>query len=240
MEEKKVKFELSKISLIFVILFGLCLLIWTFILGVWVGTKIGGKQSTEEIALEQKVSPHPSPVVNATNMTQEAQKETKKTENETQMNQTVNQTIAQVKEEKKEIAPQPAEKKPEVKKEVTPSKKEVHGEAFQKPEKQSAPTESPKYAKKEVAHLAEKIKEQSSGKFSIQVGAFSQREKALSVVEKAKKLGYSAEIKETTSEGKTLYKVLVGRYGDRPTADKALKEIQGKLGIEKPFVVELP
>lgn len=240
MEEKKVKFELSKISLIFVILFALCLLIWTFILGVWVGTKIGGKQASEEIALEQKVPQTTSPVVNATNMTQEVQNETQKAQNVTQMNQTENQTVAQVKEEKKEVVSHSEVKKPEVKKEVVPPKKEVHKEVAKKTEKKSETAEAPKYAKKEVAHLAETIKEQSTGKFSVQVGAFSQKEKALSVVEKAKKLGYSAEVKEIASEGKTLYKVLVGRYGDRASADKAVKEIQSKLGIEKPFIVELP
>lgn len=239
MDEKKVKFELSRVALIFVVLFGLCLLIWTFILGVWVGTKIGGKQAPEEIALEKKVPESPPPLsVNATNATPEVEKAPQANQTTPQVNQTTNQTVAQLKEEKKEEAP-----KTEVKGPAQAPKHETEAPKKEVPKKVAKATEkpqTPRYEKKEVAHLAEKIKEEKTGKFSIQVGAFSQKEKALNMVEKAKKLGYTAEIKEITSEGKTLYKVLVGRYGDRTTADKAVGEIRNRLGVEKPFVIEMP
>ncbi len=239
MDEKKVKFELSRIALIFVILFGLCLLIWTFILGVWVGTKIGGKQAPEEIALEKKVPESPSPLsVNATNATPGVEKAPPVNQTTPQANQTTNQTVAQVKEEKKEEAT-----KAEVKAPAQAPKHETEAPKKEVPKRTAKTTEkaqTPRYEKKEVAHLAEKIKEERGGKFSIQVGAFSQKEKALNMIEKAQKLGYSAEIKEVTSEGKILYKVLVGRYGDRTTADRAVAEIRNRLGVEKPFVIEMP
>jgi len=53
MEEKKIKIEISKLALIFIILFSLSLLVWSFVIGVWVGTKIGSKSKKEEIALER-------------------------------------------------------------------------------------------------------------------------------------------------------------------------------------------
>ncbi|MCD6490125.1 MAG: SPOR domain-containing protein [Thermodesulfobacterium sp.] len=52
MEEKKVKIEVSRLALVFIILFGLSLLVWSFVIGVWVGTKIGGETKKEEIAME--------------------------------------------------------------------------------------------------------------------------------------------------------------------------------------------
>ena len=53
MEEKKIKIEISKLALVFIILFSLSLLVWSFVIGVWVGTKIGSKSKKEEIALER-------------------------------------------------------------------------------------------------------------------------------------------------------------------------------------------
>jgi cell division protein FtsN len=75
MEEKKVKIEISKLALVFIILFGLSLLVWSFVIGVWVGTKISAKAEKEEIAMEQttvsqSVPPEetisPPPVTNET------------------------------------------------------------------------------------------------------------------------------------------------------------------------------
>ena len=37
MEEKKIKIEISKLALVFIILFSLSLLVWSFVIGVWVG-----------------------------------------------------------------------------------------------------------------------------------------------------------------------------------------------------------
>ena len=57
MEEKKIKIEISKLALVFIILFSLSLLVWSFVIGVWVGTKISSKSKKEEIALEQPTIP---------------------------------------------------------------------------------------------------------------------------------------------------------------------------------------
>ncbi|MCS7149608.1 MAG: SPOR domain-containing protein [Caldimicrobium sp.] len=226
MEEKKVKFELSRVALIFVVLFGLCILIWTFILGVWIGTKIGGKRVAEEVALDKKPEIPPlnvpaitSNVTNVTNETAKITNETKAVQNETSIAKVDNTTKEVMKEEgiKKEV---PLAEKP---------KKSVES----KPVK-----EAPEYKRKEVAQLATKIKEEPAGKFSLQVGAFSQKDKADQMVNKIKGLGYSAELKEVTQEGKILYKVYLGKFGSREEAEKAIPIAKERLGVEKPFIVE--
>ena len=60
MEEKKIKIEISKLALVFIILFSLSLLVWSFVIGVWVGIKIDSKSKKEEIALKQPTIPQES------------------------------------------------------------------------------------------------------------------------------------------------------------------------------------
>lgn len=225
MEEKKIKFELSKIGLIFVILFALCVLVWTFILGVWIGTKLGEKPAESEIALkpekEKAISQALSnqSVTSFTNQTG-AVNETTPLENKTvslQPEGPEKKEPGVVKEETKPVKPiEKAEKKVEEKKKVVQEEK-------------------PKYQKQEVAQIATRIKEHG---YFIQIGAFSQKEKAEALKEKANKLGFTAQIREMTSEGKTLYKVLIGGYSSRSEAENVLGKVKEKLGIEKPFIVE--
>ncbi len=241
MEEKRVKFELSRLGLIFVILLGLCILVWTFILGVWIGTKIGVKSASEEVALEKREELTPSPPLIS------------------QTNATSNATISQVgasnatgaetpSSEEKTTPPKetsPAEVKKEAAKEVSQPKEQPKSKERAKKEetqtkKITTSKEEPKYTKKEVASLATQIKKEPSRKYTIQIGAFSQKDKAQQMVEKAKQLGYSAQIKEITSEGKSLYKVLLGGYGDRAQAEQVLSKIKEQLKVEKPFIVEAP
>jgi len=238
MEEKKIKIEVSKVTLIFVILFGLCLLVWTFILGVWVGTKIGEKPR-EEVALNETAK-EKVPVAQAP---QVLPSENLKATNQT-LNQIGNQTAA-LTNETAEIPKEPKEDIKEVKKEVKKEeKKEVKKEVKEKPKKAEAikpsVSEEPKYTKKEVAKIASEIKskETKAGGYFIQVGAFSHREKAISLADKAKKEGLPAEIKEEHTEGKTLFKVLIGGYESREIAEKKLEEVKKKLGIEKPFITK--
>lgn len=239
MEERKIKFELSRVALIFVILFGLCVLIWTFILGVWIGTKIGGKAGTEEVAMEKRpeiptLTPQVTP--NATNETRQAANET--TQNQTAIShEAVNKTEAKVTQEVKaeNVTKEPVkEAKKEVKKDtVVPTKMKRESTLTEM-------KEEPQYKKKEVAHLATKIKEEPLGKVTIQVGAFSTREKAEQLTAKIKELGYTAEIREVSQEGKTLYKVYLGRFGSREEATRLFPIIKNKLAVDRPFIVELP
>ncbi len=239
MEGKKIKFELSRLALIFVILFALCLLVWTFILGVWIGTKIGGKPVSEEVALEREVR-LPS-VGNLTSNVSDASQAPLVTANETS-NATQNATSEkQVAEEKEELRQtSETEKKAIVKKE--PVKKEVTKKEELKKETEKT-EKKPSYQKKEVAQIAAKVKGEeavsSVGHYSLQVGAFSHKEKAEELKKKAEKMGYFAQIKEANVEGKSMYKVYVGRFGKREEAEQSISEVKAKLGVEKPFIVEL-
>lgn len=235
MEEKKVKFELSRLALIFVVLFGLCLLVWTFILGVWIGTKIGGKPQGEEIALEkgEKALPLPSYVVgNASNATNESKA--------LEANETANATVLHTPEGGEAVKKEPEEQPAPTKKE-TPIK-----EASQKEKKRELPKAESKekltYQRKEVAQIAAKVKGEgtiSTGLYALQIGAFSDKEKAEEIKRKAEKIGYFAQIKEGSKEGKPIYKVLVGKYENRAEAEQAISNLKAKLGVEKPFIVEM-
>ncbi|MFN4131827.1 MAG: SPOR domain-containing protein [Caldimicrobium sp.] len=232
MEEKKLKFELSRLALVFVILFALCILVWTFILGVWIGTKIGGKPQAEEIALEKGNASQ----VSSLNLPANESNATSQNAIPSEGNETLNATPSAVKET--EIS-KPIE---EEKKEPEAKPKELVKKEVVKKEVKRAEKEKPTYQKKEVAHLAAKVKEEkvtTTGFYTLQVGAFSHRDKAEELKKKAEKLGYYAQIKETTKDGKDLYKVYVGKYENRAQAEQSIAEIKTKLGIDKPFIVEL-
>ncbi len=229
MEEKKIKFELSRIGLVFTILFALCLLVWTFILGVWIGTKIGEKTGEKEIALKpERETILPQPHVNETAFSPHNQS-IPSNETKALSNQTASVPLPET--AKNETSKSEAPKKEAPKGEPSPSK-EV------KPEKKAPSSKEvkPEYKKKEVAQLASRLKEHG---YFIQIGAFSQREKALALKEKAGQLGFHAQIKEISSEDKVLYKVLIGGYESRSEAEKVIPQVREKLGVEKPFIVEL-
>ncbi|MFN3567921.1 MAG: SPOR domain-containing protein [Caldimicrobium sp.] len=52
-------------------------------------------------------------------------------------------------------------------------------------------------------------------------------------------MGYIAQVKEVTQEGKVLYKVLVGKFSKREEAEQAITSVKSKLGVDKPFIVEV-
>lgn len=233
MYEKKIKFELSRVALIFVILFGLCILIWTFILGVWIGTKIGGKPAINDtqIAKKPELSPITPPVSNLTNTTERTESP--------QQNATQSPAITPDNQTKPVAEATSPINRTEPKKEQALVERQITEK--QKKEVTTKPTtkEEPKYQRKEVAQLATKIKEEPSGRFTIQVGAFSLKDKAELMRTKIRESGYSAEIREINQEGKTLYKVFLGRFSTREEAEKVLPIVKSKLGVDKPFIVEL-
>jgi cell division protein FtsN len=218
--EKKFKFEVSKLGLVFIVLFALCLLVWTFILGVWIGTKIGEKpQQAETVKLEPQ--PAQTPQVPAV-------KEVAHSENQTNQTQVENQTASQ------QVASQvqPEEKtKPEAKVEKEKPKPE--------PKTEKAKAEPVKTAK---VHPQEKVKPQPHQEgmpfYALQVGAYSKRESAEKVKAEVEKMGFKALIKESTQDGKTVYKVLAGRFENREKAEQYKTKIESTLGV-KPFVVEV-
>ncbi|MFN4196408.1 MAG: SPOR domain-containing protein [Caldimicrobium sp.] len=247
MDKKKFKFELSFLGILFVILFTLCLLVWTFILGVWIGTKIGGKPQSEEVALESKKE-----LVVAPSLFQKQTVETNATRN----NETTYGTPLPPQEPqsalKEEKTSQPQEQKEMKQTQVSPmetpkpKKEEKTKVKKELSQKEQVKKEVPKYKKREVAQIASKVKSEAttglitgSSFYTLQVGAFSQKEKADEIKSKAEKIGYIAQVKEVSQEGKHLYKVFVGKFTKREEAEQAIASVKSKLGVEKPFIVEV-
>lgn len=211
MEEKKVKIEVSRLAFIFIVLFSLSLLVWSFVIGVWIGTKIAGK-TKEEIALE----PSPPVVENVTIPQVAKENATLPPPSET------NATVSQPSVEKV-----PPTEQPSVKKETIP---------------ESVPTQEkkiPEYKRKEVAKLSTEIKKMPISFFTLQIGAFSQKEKAEKMKSLAETKGYEAFIKEVKINGTPLYKIYVGKYSTRAEAEKQIPQVSKNLGITNPFIVEL-
>ncbi|MCS7279242.1 MAG: SPOR domain-containing protein [Thermodesulfobacteriaceae bacterium] len=236
MEEKgkKVKIELSKLTLVFLILFGLCLLIWTFIFGAWIGSKIGGKRERIEIATEKQaqllsnVTPSnftPSNVTQANVTTPSSNVSSHNVTTLSNVSSNVTTNAVAIHKPDKVVA----------KKEAVTSKEATS---------QKEPT---KYQKKEVAQIASVIKkEEESPKvsnktsyYTLQVGAFSSLNSVEAFKDTLTKKGYHPLIEKTTVEGKTWYRVYVGRYSSKEEAQKYASEVKSKLGLEKVLVVEL-
>jgi len=233
--ERKYKFEVSRLGVVFIVLFALCLLVWTFVLGVWIGTKMGEKQSIETVKLEPQSPQAPSAQAPAPQASlPQAPEEKKIAPSAGQSNQT-NQTMvahqalfqeatSQVKPEKQPATEPKAEKEKQTKTEP-------------KVEKEMAKKEAVKTAK---VHPQEKLKPQQEGQpfYALQVGAFSKKESAEKIRAEVERIGLKALVKESPQDGKMIYKVLAGRFESRERAEQFISKIESTLGI-RPFVVEV-
>lgn len=249
MEEKgkKVKIEVSKLTLVFIFLFGLCLLIWTFIFGAWVGSKIGGKKEKLEIVTEKPIQPtynftsfnrtfsNTSP----SNLTQD--NVTIPSYNVTTSNVTVSSNLTAPTKVTSVSTNAVVAYKPE---KITDKKENLSSKGG------NAKQESTKYKKKEVAQIASVIKKEESSQvsnetssqtsyYTLQVGAFSSVNSVEAFKDTLIKKGYHPFIRKTTLEGKTWYRVYIGSYSSKEEAQKRASEVKNKLGLEKVLVVEL-
>ena len=68
-------------------------------------------------------------------------------------------------------------------------------------------------------------------RFTLQVGAFSTSPNAEKVKSSFEEKGYRVEIASKVQNGKSLYKVWVGSYKTRVDAEKALKDVKAKFGL---------
>lgn len=229
MEGKKVKIEVSRISLVFIILFGLCLLVWSFIGGVWVGSKLGSKEQ-EKIAAESTFKeelPPPPPSLPSN--------ESAISPPSSGLNATAEKPVDLQKNASSQAFVPPSKPEPKAETQVTEKeKKQAKPKVSEVKEPSKEKTSTSKT--KEVAKISNQIKQ---GSFVLQVGAFSQKESAEKLRTLAEKKGYKVTVKAIPSEGKTLYKVYVGRYASRDEAEKAATKVASDLGVGKPFAVEL-
>jgi len=78
---------------------------------------------------------------------------------------------------------------------------------------------------------------QSPGKnWRAQVNAYPDERSAKQIVERLKNKGYNAYVSEVQNQGKTWYRVSVGRYTSRDEADKVLEALRSKENFSKAFV----
>ncbi len=120
-------------------------------------------------------------------------------------------------------------------------KQEIAGhEVAQKQEEQKKPTEvvtkpkiksTPPVSKKSTS-TQKSVPPPSSGRFFLQVGAFSSQESADSVVEKYQSMGFSTQIiAPGAGDRRQLYRVVIGGFGTRAEAEQAksrLVETEGQ------------
>ncbi len=225
-KEKKSKIKISKLTLVFIILFGLCVIIWSFIIGVWIGTKIGVNE--ENIALEEegKSLEIPSPVTPIA-----------PSFNKTKVGEVPNLLPSQPSEKitKSSIHAHKEVTSKKVEKKISISSRKERKE--RKKVKKTAHS-SPKFTKKEVAYIAARIKSKSFC-YAIQVGAFSNKKSAEKMKRLAENKGYKTVIKSTKINGKIFYRVFVGKYTSKNKAKKYISKVSKDLGVNKPFVVKI-
>jgi cell division septation protein DedD len=78
---------------------------------------------------------------------------------------------------------------------------------------------------------------QESGKnWRAQVNAYPDERSAKLIADRLKSKGYNAYVSEGQNQGKTWYRVSVGRYTSRDEADKTLEALRNKENFSKAFV----
>ncbi len=208
-KEKKIKIEISKMAFIFLILFGLSLLIWSFVIGVWMGIRIGSKSEKEEIAIkEQSIVPKESIPSQPTMFNETFPSSSVKI---TPTSTTIKETA-----KKKEV--------------VLIHKKSV---------KSTSASITKKNKKKRNITAYKKSVKYKTPFYSIQIGAFSKKETAQRFKKIAKTKGYYCFIRKLNINGKVLYKVYIGKYHTKEQAKKYIFKIAKTLNVKNPFIVKI-
>ena len=220
------------ISTIFVIPIGLVLMIGIFFLGYYVG-KYKSKTTEDVIVV-------PLPEIVSDNLPKKEEFTFFKTLTDRE-NKTV--SIELKPREKEEVPPQKKETQAEQKKvsqpktEKKPEPKAEKPERTEKAEKSptivKAPEQKPQNAKKEPVITRSP---DAKVRYTLQIASYQEKDMAEADVKKMKQHGYSAFVVSSDIEGKgTWYRVRVGSFTNRASAEKLQKEIRTKQGIT-PFI----
>ncbi len=214
------------ISSIFIIPIGIALMVGFFFLGYYVG-KYQSKTNQNEIVV-------PLPDVVSKNLPKKEDFTFYKT-----LTDRGDKTVSiDLKPEKKQAdAEKKAEaeqekKKPEPKKDKKPELKPEKSVVVKEPEtKQQAVKKEPQTAKKEPV-----AKKEPKVRYTLQIASYQEKSMADEDVKTLKQKGYAAFIQGTEIEGKgTWYRVRLGSFSNKASAEKLQKELQAKVGVA-PFV----
>ncbi len=78
---------------------------------------------------------------------------------------------------------------------------------------------------------------QSAGGYHIQVQSYADEMSAIQSVERLKQMGHPAQIAETDVDGKIWYRVQIGEYPDRATAQEAKDALSGQ-GLTDTLIIK--
>jgi cell division septation protein DedD len=138
--------------------------------------------------------------------------------------------VAAAEEKTKEVAP--AEKVAKATAKETKTQTKAEAPAVEKKAEKSAPAE----AAPKKAETTETAAEKDQSKiWRAQVNAYPDERSAKQIVDRLKNKGYNAYVTEVQNNGKTWFRVSVGKYGSRGEADKAVEALKTKENFPKAF-----
>ena len=138
--------------------------------------------------------------------------------------------VAAAEEKAKEVAP--ADKVAKAAAKETKAQTKADAPAVEKKPEKSAPAE----AAPKKAETTETAAEKDQSKiWRAQVNAYPDERSAKQIVDRLKNKGYNAYVTEVQNNGKTWFRVSVGKYSSRGEADKAVEALKTKENFPKAF-----
>jgi cell division septation protein DedD len=138
--------------------------------------------------------------------------------------------VAAAEEKTKEVAPADKVAKAAAKETKTQTKADAPA-VEKKPEKSASAEAAPK-----KAEATETAAEKDQSKiWRAQVNAYPDERSAKQIVDRLKNKGYNAYVTEVQNNGKTWFRVSVGKYSSRGEADKAVEALKTKENFPKAF-----
>ena len=210
----KIKIEIGKLTFVFIVVFYLCIWIWTFILGIWVGTKI--TKSPEEKIVEKQ------PLLKEDLVIKSYKDKLRK---ELEQNLLVQKPFQEMEKLEQEIG-----------------LKGISEENIKELKYKETATSSEE-KKKKIDEIAQKIKQTKElvppiSFYSVQIASSSKESSALKLKEIAEKEGYYSFIKKTKVNEKEVYTIFVGKFNTREEAEKELPKISKLFLVKNPMLVE--
>lgn len=138
--------------------------------------------------------------------------------------------VAAAEEKTKEVAP--TEKVAKAAAKETKTQTKADAPAVEKKPEKSAPAE----AAPKKAETTETAADKDQSKiWRAQVNAYPDERSAKQIVDRLKNKGYNAYVTEVQNNGKTWFRVSVGKYSSRGEADKAVEALKTKENFPKAF-----
>ena len=242
---KPIQFQIGWPGLIAIVISTVCVLLWTFVLGFWMGQKVFTGCDSSKVKTTVV-----NPRVQATKVPAGQAEEPGSLlyGNETSLFEQNERAIADLKEKLKQEE-QPSEKDESIPSEVigTSGKEQQTGKGNRvsgsKPGDAGEKKKAEKVSKKTGSRLSvEKVGSEKSKKpgqyFALQIASYRARTQAEKETARWEKKGYRVHVKKADLGRKGVwYRVLIGRYGSLEKAKKAAARLASKEGVRS-YVVK--